>query len=468
MLCRRLYLLIFISLIFVNSLFAISEPLDIIIQKDSYSSMETMLAEVFVNEQPVNALSTADILLSQGNIAPIMVKDTNSHYYFYFTLPDLEDGDYQVKFNVLYDMNNILKILEFSKGFHISNHQKSISINPAAIRIDATKSHDYQIYLKNNKDESFDIDAITDADYASLSKSLILMDPKSQRSFFIIVDKNKISSNQTSSIFLNSNDFNLGIPLLIYNFKEKSTDIQEQPGENHLNSLNNTVDAKSNFTNESIIINIANTTTYRKTNETKKIENPLYFDSENDLIQLDISKNDSFQGYLVLKNDLDYPLNDIKFNLTGNLDKIVRLNITYLEKIGANSSIKQLLYISKLKESNSTLYKGTVLATSFEGYFAVMPIEISIKKEGLLEFGKKTIKQIVSDEEETIYNKNEILDFSIKKTYTNQPDVKKPSRLPLLLFLIIIGIAIFFFYKLMTKKRPRTFDEYVSSLPKKY
>src|SRR3989344_364792 len=111
--CKH-FLMLLLFFIIINNSFA-DEQAEVSLQKPAYSSKETMLADVLLKDLPVRTISAADLFLSEGKIAPIMVKDTDRHYYFYFDLPELADGNYNIGLNLLYNVNGILKTLNFNK-----------------------------------------------------------------------------------------------------------------------------------------------------------------------------------------------------------------------------------------------------------------------------------------------------------------------------------------------------------------
>ena len=64
-------------------------------------------------------------------------------------------------------INNVLSNLEFIREFTMDNNTQSLSISPAAIRIDAAKIHNYQVSLKNNGLSDIDTSLSEDIDYVS-------------------------------------------------------------------------------------------------------------------------------------------------------------------------------------------------------------------------------------------------------------------------------------------------------------
>ena len=439
--------------IIINNSFA-DEQAEVSLQKPAYSSKETMLADVLLKDLPVRTISAADLFLSEGKIAPIMVKDTDRHYYFYFDLPELADGNYNIGLNLLYNVNGILKTLNFNKEFSIENELSSISIRPAVLKIDAAKSENYQIYLKNNKAVLVDVNVQEESEHVSLSKSQIFLEGNAQKSFFAIVDKNKISSNQTTFAKIEHDDIVFDMPLLIFNFKEQTMPLPENQTMQEITNKTQANLSLANASNESgpgII----------KTNATKR----LVFISEEGKIIATITKGKFIGGPLVLKNYWDGKITQIRFNVSGDVDKMIRLNSTFFDEIRPNSQVTQYVFINEANDAEPGIYLGEISASSHEGYSASMPVEITVKAESAVDKGRSIISRITNTEEENM-QEFETFNFSEAKA-TAKATEGKASRMPLLVLLIILAIFLFVFYKLMARKKPRTFEEYISRFGRK-
>src|SRR3989344_856436 len=451
------YILILLSfLLFIGYSFA--DQVDLSLQREVYSGKDTMIVEIFVNEQPIRTISAADISLSRGSIAPILIKEADKHYYAYFNLPDLDDGNYDINVNLLYSINGVLKTLFFAKEFSVVNDlESSITVRPAVVKIDASKAQNYQIYAKNNNNNMIDVGLNEDIAYASLSKDTLFFDSTVERSFFIVVDKNKITSNQTKFIDLDYNGVNFKIPLLIYNFKEISPadklpeNITAQENitkiENETTNLTGSNKSDGGIGNG---INLANK------------EKPLAFMFEDDEIEMIIYKNVFYGGEIEVKNNLDEPLNNIRFNLTGDLSEIIILNTSHVQILDGRGSLKQHLYINVLKNAEKGAYSGLLIASSSEGYYDVISIKITVAKDTIMQKSKSITRKIMGKKKEDNAN-GEIFNFTNSNKY-EKTDVEKKSKTPLLIFLLVTALIVFIFYKLMTRKKPKSFDEYISSI----
>ena len=109
-----------------------------------------------------------------------------------------------------------------------------------------------------------------------------------------------------------------------------------------------------------------------------KIENVIGIDFLVDNKEFDeiLAVNEVKEGNVAFKNFLDKSLNNIKFELTGNLKEIVRLNMTSMTSLKANTTAKQYVWINENKNAKEGEYKGKILLTTKEGYNSTFVMKI--------------------------------------------------------------------------------------------
>ena len=480
---NRVFLLLLLALFSISSVLA-SWQASITSNKNSYSSGETMLLEISLNEQPVREISSSDISISQGSIAPILVKDTSTHYYSYFNLPVLEDGQYESRLKLMYKINNILQELTFAESFSMDNIQESISISPSVVRVDATKIQDYQVFLKNNNKDIIEVSLSESLGYAELSKSKFQIEKNVQKSFFITIDKTRITSNETGYVSLSYGSSSIALPILVYNFKAKSSVQDLQPQEEPLPDEPGPTQSTAQQTQQQATLQQQKNTTTQSTNITQQaspaknitLTNPLSFISirnttENTINQLflRLDTDDSLSGTMSLKNKAAIELTNITFTLYGNIQSIVRLNETYFGYVPANGYISQYIFINELKKPNSSFYQGNLFANDSMGNYASLPIAIRVDdKSSIIQRSKRNVNRILNmDDEKKYIESKDILNFTSSKY--DKPKVNKPKRgsWPILVFLLITALLAYIFYRSMKRKKPRKFDDYITSLYKK-
>ena len=179
-----------------------------------------------------------------------------------------------------------------------------------------------------------------------------------------------------------------------------------------------------------------------------------------------IYKNVFYGGEIEVKNNLDEPLNNIRFNLTGDLSEIIILNTSHVQILDGRGSLKQHLYINVLKNAEKGAYSGLLIVSSSEGYYDVISIKITVAKDTIMQKSKSITRKIMGKKKEDNAN-GEIFNFTNSNKY-EKTDVEKKSKTPLLIFLLVTALIVFIFYKLMTRKKPKSFDEYISSIKDRY
>ena len=115
--------------------------------KENYKAFETVQADVNINGiNLTKELSNSNLFLFDQNnvsipIAKNIIKVNDNSYVFYFDLPNLNPGQYNVGFyNVNYIENGFIKIGNFFTNLNIVeiNNSELISIRPAYVLVKVT------------------------------------------------------------------------------------------------------------------------------------------------------------------------------------------------------------------------------------------------------------------------------------------------------------------------------------------
>lgn len=388
-----------IILILLLILLPIADAENIIISlsKEDYHQYETLQAEIFTNLTLANKLTASNFALIDKNnktipIAIFLEELSNDHYFIYFDIPKLNNDTYYFLVKDIIYIDNILKQTSKFKEFHLTNIS-SVSIYPAIInKIDSTN-----LKIKNY---GVSVNLTLKADEINLNQTITL----------------KEEFNTNIKIPKNINNFNIEIL-----YGERSYSIPVIPY----------AETIINFTaeeNKSLI-------------EEKK---PLILPQKNALVLLNstygsyfdekiiLRKDDFPKGSFYIKNEWDFQINNITFNLTGNLNEIARLNLTFISEIRPNETIVQYIWINEDQNSIKSLYSGSIQITSLENTFARIPLEIIFLEDKLI---NETVKEEI-----------------IKKNYTKPALLKNEEKqnlaiIPLILVLLILLTIIYFIFK---------------------
>ena len=143
-----------IALIFLINISIALAQVDINIYRDNYSSLETLQAEINL-DNPTKNLSANDITIDNVKISPFIFNLDKNKYFVYFDLLNLESKNHSLIVDSRFVIDNALTDLQKSKEFNVIDSDSSLSIKPAILFIDKNDiKQSYKITLKNNKDSN--------------------------------------------------------------------------------------------------------------------------------------------------------------------------------------------------------------------------------------------------------------------------------------------------------------------------
>src|SRR3989344_3674836 len=120
---------ILIALLIIPLTFAESS---ITLLKENYQSLETLQGTIELNENLVKDINTVNLKLKSSNgteyaLSKNVIKVNSTFYLFYFDLPKLDDGNYNVNVTGLnYLEEGVLKKFEIRKTFAIKEQNLSV------------------------------------------------------------------------------------------------------------------------------------------------------------------------------------------------------------------------------------------------------------------------------------------------------------------------------------------------------
>ena len=382
------------------------------IPRDNYTIKETLQADVTINVNPINEIKTSNFILLDENgvkipIALFIDKLSNDHYFIYFNIPELQPGYYKFLVDDIRYINKTLKQVSQDKIIYIDNSTISLSINPGIILQETIlEFRNNGIPIKIN---------ITSPSFTNLPRELDLYDFKRYNIKFPL-------GSYDSEIKLDYADKSYIIKLLVP-YKEESL-------ENFEEEINQTQVITLQEEENIIFLNSTLGTRFPGKIIIEKISSP----------------NNPFY----VKNNLDLKLTNLKFSLTGNLNQIIRLNLTNVDHIDKDEIIKQYIWVNENRNSTSKNYNGYITIMSDEGYSNKLYLNIDIKEE--------KIKETIKIENKTLSNLTN--NQSINKSQEKNNTLLNTSFL--LILIIIVSMIIYFIKK--SKKKTKSFEEYTSKL----
>lgn len=397
----KIYLLLF-ALLLPS---ALAQEITSNLYQEVYQPGETLQLEFAVKDLAVEP-STSNVKLfdSSNNeikVAPFLLK-ADPNYFVYFDLPEnLPDGSYKVVLNKLkVDSANFLKEVNHEINFNLIKKTSIVSVNPAVFIIN--KDSELQIQL-NNKGPLVAVE-VTSSDFIKhpYTKSEQLTG-FSSRKFYFDADLEGIIYNTKGYININYSNESYTIPVFV--ITGSSEPIQAFEFITELNSLSRT-----------------------------------------------LNKKEELSGGLGIRNRLNEDLKDVYFELTGNLNEIIKLNINHVQSFKSQSIINEQFEINEDKNPQLDSYIGNFIVKSGQ-YSASFPIYIKFRTDS------EIIKEI-----EPITEKQEEQDlFALPPPIP--VSIKQESKSGLYLTILVLLIVAAIIYKLSRKeKQKKSFKEYLSGI----
>ncbi len=182
----------------------------------------------------------------------------------------------------------------------------------------------------------------------------------------------------------------------------------------------------------------------------------------NSLINENVPEDKELKGFLYIKNDGDVDLKNIKFSLSGNLDEIVKINVTKIDILKLGQIVEQFIWINEDKNAKSNNYEGSMLIEA-EDFRLEFPIILKISKNK---------NEIIEEEKLFIEERSEKVDLDKIRKIEPETKIKEHIRIVLpykviaFILLVLLVIIIYFGLKKPYKKKAE-FEEFVSKMDKK-
>ncbi|MBI2109556.1 hypothetical protein HYT58_00080 [Candidatus Woesearchaeota archaeon] len=206
--------------------------------------------------------------------------------------------------------------------------------------------------------------------------------------------------------------------------------------------------------------------------ESKEYGEALKFLTDLNVLNKIIKKDETLSGALRFQNLIGEPLYNLNFTLTGNLNKIVRLNFTRLSYLRAGGNGEQFVWINENKNA-AGIYEGELILNSNQGK-ASMKMRFEVNEEKIIPRQElqtnDSIKLPVKQETEPTSSpaEQELFPFKQQINFTSQPSkVVRTSKgfIMFLLFILVIGILIFLLSR--RGKEKKSFEDYVKEHERK-
>ncbi len=433
---KYLKLILFVTLLIlfnVLPIYALPIALSLLNPSNEFSSGNTVQFFINLNQDPVRPLSPADIYLNNAKIikvSSIIVNLSKNSYFVYFDIPKLDDGKYNINVRLSYNIDNVLQELVSVLPINIVNNDKRMYLKPGIIKINIDETSYYQVALHNSGFNQTEANLSVSSINLRLSRNSIPLPQSFNKYFYVYFNKTNIKQlNQPliiDYVFISYLDKKFMIPVYITNKVPEVTPIEGEKSKAPI----------KNISAEEKIVGLDFLTNTKKLDEI-------------------IAVNEIREGSLSIKNFLDRPLNNVRFELTGNLKNIVRLNVTSLPSLKPNETFKQYIWINEHKNATEGGYNGELRLLTQEGYNTTFLMKFNV-------FSKKEEKEEkVERKSDELIQKDVPLEekygFGSKPQEAVNTEGKINSKLIITLIFLFFVLLFILFYRFKSKKPKNTY-----------
>lgn len=412
----KIKILLLVFLFNVSIAFA---QIDINLLRENYSNLETIQLEVTL-EDPLKNLSANDIKIDNLKVAPLIFSLEENKYFVYFNLPNLQNGTHNISVSSRFLINNALTDVISEKEFNIVESNSSLSIKPGILFIDKNSLQGHYIIILKNNNQPLDVFVDLDSDFLYPVRTNIFLGSNEEKNLFIIPKEGLIKDSKIILSYENVYE----IPVIILDYQ---------------------------MTNDSSI-------------DSNEIEKKVSFVVSQPSLTRVLNADQSISGPIEFKNNLNRDIN-VRFYLTGDLDKIIKINVTQM-KLKPNEASSQYLFINEDKNAKG-VYLGELVLEA-EGQKEEFPIELDFI-EGVNDIEETETEEAEEDSFGEIQNEDFSSELGIGMINLSSPQTQPEKNrntylFTILLIVVILLLLLVIFYLSKIKRPPKTFKDYTSSI----
>jgi len=436
-------LFLFLVLLVFSAFLVSANQLEFEFTQNNYFKEDTLQVWINASDDIQEEIKHTDLgLLKEGNevtVYPYLIKLSDKYYFAYYKLPS-ESGQYSflVK-NLLYFDNGVLKSEDFTSDFNIAD-DVSIGLTPGIFKVnDLNRDYVFQLFVKNNKDSSVNVEFSKSKDYTFLGSSGFSLNSGQTKILDIFFDHTFVGNVENDAVTVSIGGRTYEIPIWL-GF-ETEVEIPEDVPDEPVNDtpINNGTNQTEPVVNQSIELtgDIRFVNQYAYLNET-------------------LGYGEKTQGSLFFRNYANSTVEDISFIFTGNLNQIAKLNTYFFDSIAPNEINKTFLIINQEGGADPGEYTGSVRLL-YGDKKVDFPVNIIIEDQEVAgddqDVDDGFLDQNVNSTDSSPYD-----DFGTN--YTSTPDSEETNEKTWLWVLLsivgIIAVVLFVIYKFKMKKNEPT------------
>ncbi len=399
----------------------VADHVDVALFKEVFAPVETMQVLVQLHVAPVYAPDVNTIRLKdvQGNsirVAPIVNRIHNDVYFYNFDLPPLSDGQYTVEVGPLkYVENEVLKEFFFTHNFTVKDKGFAVQVQPAFLLV----GPDLELKI-TNVGESMVLSVNTSAELSHPYDRAQSVAASRSRYFSFSLNNKTVKYD----LFVNFSSTNGFFYVPVFN-RQTSVPVADVP----------------------VVENVS-------------------FELSPVAFAVDLPVRGSSSLTWEIKNNGRSPLR-VSFLLSSSLKDVIQLNASSVQ-VSPSTVFSQFMWLNRDGHDVRGVVAGTITVAS-EYQSIVVPVSIAFPA---FPSGADEQEPFVAPETKIVEQPAEKsdsfggLELFKNKTYT-PPPVAPVSKTPLIIVLVVVGIAVFTFFAGKKRTKEQTFDQYLEQMRKR-
>ncbi|MBI2148077.1 hypothetical protein HYU23_00195 [Candidatus Woesearchaeota archaeon] len=426
--------------VFLIANFAYSDEVAFNLHRNNYNPFETVRIDVTLTNislnKPLDASNLA--LLDQNNnsisIARNIVKVNDNFYVYYFDLPNLSSGQYNLGLiNVNYIKEGSFKIGKFFTSLVVADgNTQIISIRPAYVLFNTFGKQEapFTLVITNKGMDVVNINLFKEGEFFDFDINKFVLAPGSTRNVNIITSLfNKDEASFNGSIKVDYFSNNYVIPFFVF----RSGFIEQKKPEANIIQTN-----KSFYE-----VNYSGL--YLTTLSGKPINN----------LDVDVMVGEYYPpGQIVVNNNAGVDLHGLRSSFTGNIISMFNLEPVAIGSLSDNASSFILLGLNDSYEFVPGDYSGFLNIKSVEGLNISIQINVIVSGSAI----KKIISNITNVSNVPVTNVSHLIKAEEETNFTIW-----------IIFSVIIFVFLFVIYFVYKKTRGKKeqFETFVESVRKR-
>jgi len=308
----KYFLLLFVLLLGVWNAHGFS--VDFNVYEEVYSPGDTFQVEYVFGEGLVSEVLSSNIDLKCNDVdvsvAPLILRLGGDRYVSYFNLPaDIENGtcNFYLK-DVIFFEGGVYDQRDFNVSFLVDYSNSSFYFGPAGVLVSDFDSQDFlDFYLVNNYNQAESFVVSETYDFIDVQDGELLLSSGEEGNFRVYLSEYLYDGSEKVELDISYDGISSKIPIWF------------------------DIDYVSDNDNSGVI----------------RDEEIINFDMDVDLINVSLNDSNSTYGFVKIVNEGNIDIQNVLFELTGNLEDVCFIQFDSLDILSSGESVKQFVYVNQ-------------------------------------------------------------------------------------------------------------------------